>query len=61
MHKSKKTIQNFPQDQRHTTKNKVKQIQHLQPLSLVPRNFQNLAITKPPNFRSNTVQSPIQH
>ena len=31
------------------------------PLSLVPRNFRNLAITNPPNFRSNTVHSPIQH
>ena len=31
------------------------------PLSLVPRNFQNLAITNNPNFRSNTAQSPIQH
>ena len=31
------------------------------PLSLVPRNFRNLAITNPPNFIPNTVQSPIQH
>ena len=31
------------------------------PLSLVPRNFQNLAITNNPNSRSNTTQSPIQH
>ena len=31
------------------------------PLSLVPRNFRNLAITNNPNFRSNTTQSPIQH
>ena len=31
------------------------------PLSLVPLNFRNLAITKNPNFRSNTTQSPIQH
>ena len=31
------------------------------PLSLIPRNFQNLAITNPPNFRPNIVQSPIQH
>ena len=31
------------------------------PLSLVPRNFRNLAITNPPNFRPNTVQKHIQH
>ena len=31
------------------------------PLSLFSRNFRNLAITKPPNFRPNTAQSPIQH
>ena len=31
------------------------------PLSLVPRNFRNLAITYNPNFRPNTTQSPIQH
>ena len=31
------------------------------PLSLVPRNFRNLAITRNPNFRPNTTQSPIQH
>ena len=31
------------------------------PLSLVPRNFRNLAITHNPNFRLNTSQSPIQH
>ena len=31
------------------------------PLSLVPRNFRNLAITNNPNFRPNTAQSPIQH
>ena len=31
------------------------------PLSLVSRNFCNLAITNTPNFRPNTVQSPIQH
>ena len=31
------------------------------PLSLVPRNFRNLAITNNPNFRPNTTQSPIQH
>ena len=30
-------------------------------LSLVPRNFRNLAITNNPNFRSSTAQSPIQH
>ena len=30
-------------------------------LSLVSRSFRNLAITNPPNFRPNTVQSPIQH
>ena len=31
------------------------------PLSLVPRNFRNLAITNNPNFRPSTAQSPIQH
>ena len=31
------------------------------PLSLVPRNFRNLAITNNPTFRPNTTQSPIQH
>ena len=31
------------------------------PLSLVPRNFRNLAITHNPNFGPNTTQSPIQH
>ena len=30
-------------------------------LSSVPRNFRNLAITKNPNSRPNTAQSPIQH
>ena len=29
------------------------------PLSLVPRNFRNLAITNNPNSRPNTTQSPI--
>ena len=31
------------------------------PLSLVPRNFRNLAITNNPNFRPSSAQSPIQH
>ena len=31
------------------------------PLSLVPRNFRNLATTSNPNSRPNTAQSPIQH
>ena len=31
------------------------------PLSLVPRNFRNLAITNNPNSTPNTTQSPIQH
>ena len=31
------------------------------PLSLVPRNFRNLATTSNPNSRPNTSQSPIQH
>ena len=31
------------------------------PLSLVPRNFRNIAITHNPNSRQNTTQSPIQH
>ena len=34
---------------------------HNHPLSLVPRNFRNLAITQNPNFRPNMSQSPIQH
>ena len=34
---------------------------HNHPLSLVPRNFQNLAIAHNPNFRPNISQSPIQH
>ena len=34
---------------------------HNHPLSLVPRNFRNLAITHNPNFRPNISQSPIQH
>ena len=31
------------------------------PLSLVPRNFRNLAITNNLNSRPNSTQSPIQH
>ena len=31
------------------------------PLSLVPHNFRNLAITHNPYFGPNTTQSPIQH
>ena len=31
------------------------------PLSLVPRNFRNLAFTNNPNSRPNIPQSPIQH
>ena len=31
------------------------------PLSLGSRNFRNLAITNPPNFRPSHIQSPIQH
>ena len=31
------------------------------PLSLVPRNFRNLAITNKPNSRPKTTQHPIQH
>ena len=31
------------------------------PLSLVPRNFRNVAITNNPNSRPNIPQSPIQH
>ena len=31
------------------------------PLSLVPRNFRNLAITNNPSFRPSSTQSPIQH
>ena len=34
---------------------------HNHPLSLVSRNFRNLAITNPPNLRPSHVQSPIQH
>ena len=51
-----------PQDQTHMTENIVMQIQHLQPTDIIgPRNFRNLAITNTPNFRPNTIQSPIQH
>ena len=32
-----------------------------QPLSLVPRNFRNLAITNNPNFRPHSIHSPIRH
>ena len=31
------------------------------PLSLVPRNSRHLAITNNPNFRPNSIHSPIQH
>ena len=31
------------------------------PLSLVSRNFRNLAIKNPPNLRPNTIKSSIQH
>ena len=31
------------------------------PLSLVPQNLRNLAITNIPSFRPSTAQSPIQH
>ena len=34
---------------------------HNHPLSLVRRNFRNLAITHNPNFGPTTSQSPIQH
>ena len=34
---------------------------HNHPLSLVPRNFRNLAITHNPNFRPTISQSPIQY
>ena len=34
---------------------------HNHPLSLVPQNFRNLAITHNPNFRPTISQSPIQH
>ena len=34
---------------------------HNHPLSLVPRNFRNLAITHNPKFRPTISQSPIQH
>ena len=37
------------------------QLPHSHPLSLVPRNFRNLAITYNQNFRPNISQSPIQH
>ena len=35
-------------------------LHHNHPLSLVSRNFRNLAITNPPNIRPSHVQSPIQ-
>ena len=31
------------------------------PLSLVSRNFRNLAITNPPNLRHSHIRRPIQH
>ena len=36
-------------------------LRHNHPLSLVSRNFWNLAITNPPNFRPSHIQSAIQH
>ena len=36
-------------------------LHHNHPLSLVSRNFRNLAITNPPNLRPSHMQSPIQH
>ena len=36
-------------------------LSHNHPLSLVPRNFRNLAITHNQNFRPTISQSPIQH
>ena len=36
-------------------------LHHNHPLSLVSRNFRNLAITNPLNLRPSHVQSPIQH
>ena len=34
---------------------------HNHPLSLVSRNFRNIAITNPPNLRPSHIQSPLQH
>ena len=39
----------------------LKNLNHNHPLSLVPRNFRNLALTDLINSRSNYPQSPIQH
>ena len=36
-------------------------LHHNHQLSLVSRNFRNLAITNPPNLRPSHIQSPIQH
>ena len=36
-------------------------LHHNHPLSLVSRNFRNLAITNPLNLRPSHIQSPIQH
>ena len=36
-------------------------VHHNHPLSLVSRNFLNLAITNPLNLRPSHIQSPIQH
>ena len=36
-------------------------LQFNHPLSLVSRNFRNLAITNPSNLRHSHIQSPIQH
>ena len=44
-----------------TTAPQIPTLPQNHPLSLVPRNFRNLAITNNPNFRSRTTQSPIQH
>ena len=43
------------------TEPQIPTLQQNYPLSLVPRNFRNLAITNKANYRPNTTQSPIQH
>ena len=70
MHKSKNTkLSTNPNtyDELHNKTNTLPTSPHLpnlhhnHPLSLVSRNFRNLAITNPPNLRQSILQSPIQY
>ena len=66
-HKTKLSTRPNPYDEEHNITNMTPTAPQLpalpqnRRLSLVSRNFRNLAVTNPPNFRSNTVQSRIQH